>query len=149
MDTVSKEQRSRNMAAIQSKNTRPEIYLRKLLFARGYRYGLNSRSVPGHPDLYLRKYNTAVFVHGCYWHRHEGCKYAYTPKSRKEFWEKKFAANQRRDVVVRRELAERNVKYAIVWECTIKKMEKDSQEKEHIMGKLENFLVSAEKSVEL
>ena len=66
-----------------------------------------------------------------------------------EFWEKKFAANQRRDVVVRRELAERNVKYAIVWECTIKKMEKDSQEKEHIMGKLENFLVSAEKSVEL
>ena len=90
MDIKSPEERSKNMAAIHSKNTKPEIYLRKLMFARGYRYSVNSKSVPGHPDIYMKKYNTAIFVHGCFWHRHEGCKYAYVPKSRIEFWQKKF-----------------------------------------------------------
>lgn len=72
MDIVTPEQRSKNMAAIRSKDTKPEVYFRKLLFAKGYRYSLNSTKVPGHPDIYLRKYNTAVFIHGCFWHRHEG-----------------------------------------------------------------------------
>lgn len=88
MDIKSQEERSKNMEAIRSKNTKPEVYFRKLLFAKGYRYSLNSKNVPGHPDIYLRKYNTAIFIHGCFWHRHEGCRYSYMPKSRVEFWEK-------------------------------------------------------------
>ena len=75
-DIVSPEKRSQNMSAIRSKNTKPEVYLRKLLFAQGYRYRIADKSVPGHPDIFLRKYNTAIFVNGCFWHRHLGCKYA-------------------------------------------------------------------------
>ena len=120
MDIKSAEERSKNMSAIHSKNTKPEVYLRKLLFAKGYRYGLNSKSVSGHPDIYLKKYNTAIFVHGCFWHRHKGCKYAYTPKSRVEFWQKKFNANVKRDEIVRRELRDEKVKILVIWECTIK-----------------------------
>lgn len=92
-DIVSPEKRSQNMSAIRSKNTQPEVYLRKLLFAQGYRYRIADKSVPGHPDIFLRKYNTAIFVNGCFWHRHPGCKFAYTPKSRVEFWQKKFDDN--------------------------------------------------------
>lgn len=125
MDIKSPEERSRNMAAIRSKNTKPEVYFRKLLFAQGYRYSLNSSKVPGHPDIYLRKYNTAIFVHGCFWHRHSGCQYAYMPKSRVEFWQKKFEANVKRDYVVRMELQDKGVKCLIVWECTVKKLMKD------------------------
>lgn len=99
-DIVSAEERSRNMAAIRNRDTKPEVYLRKLLFVRGYRYRIAAKSVPGHPDIFLRKYNTAIFVHGCFWHRHQGCKYAYTPKSRVEFWQKKFDDNVRRDRIV-------------------------------------------------
>lgn len=149
MDIVTPEQRSKNMAAIRSKNTKPEVYFRKLLFARGYRYGLNSRSVPGHPDLYLRKYNTAIFVHGCFWHRHAGCKYAYMPKSRVEFWTKKFAANQKRDKVVRQQLSDGHIKCAVIWECTIKRMKKDDKERERVLNQLEHFLNSTEESIEL
>jgi len=84
------------MAAIRSTDTKPEVYIRKELFARGYRYRLHDARIPGHPDLYLSRYNAVIFVHGCYWHRHQGCKYAYTPKSRTEFWKKKFLDNVRR-----------------------------------------------------
>ncbi|RGI73863.1 very short patch repair endonuclease, partial [Anaerobutyricum hallii] len=127
MDIKSAEERSKNMSAIHSKNTKPEVYLRKLLFAKGYRYGLNSKSVSGHPDIYLKKYNTAIFVHGCFWHRHERCKYAYIPKSRVEFWQKKFNANVKRDGIVRRELRDEKVKILVIWECTIKKMKKNKE----------------------
>ena len=82
MDIKSPEERSKNMSAIRSRDTKPEVYFRKLLFAQGYRYRLNAKTVPGHPDIYLKKYNTAIFVHGCFWHRHPGCKYTYMPKSR-------------------------------------------------------------------
>ncbi len=110
MDIKSPGERSKNMAAIRSKDTKPEVYFRKLLFAQGYRYSLNSGRVPGHPDIYLRKYNTAIFIHGCFWHRHEGCRYTYMPKSRIEFWQKKFDTNVRRDYVVRNELQESGIK---------------------------------------
>lgn len=86
-------ERSKNMAAIKGKNTKPEVFLRKQLFTAGYRYRNNSSLAPGHPDIWLRKYNTAIFVHGCFWHRHSGCKLCYMPKSRVEFWEKKFTDN--------------------------------------------------------
>jgi len=126
MDIKSKEARSLNMSKIRNKDTKPEVYLRKLLFSKGYRYRIAEKSVPGHPDIFLRKYNTAIFVHGCFWHRHEGCKYAYVPKSRVEFWQKKFDDNVRRDAVVRQELQKRGIKCLIIWECTIRKMMKDS-----------------------
>lgn len=149
MDIKSPEERSKNMAAIHSKNTKPEIYLRKLLFARGYRYGVNSKSVPGHPDIYMKKYNTAVFVHGCFWHRHEGCKYAYMPKSRVEFWLKKFEANVKRDELVRKELASKKIKVLIVWECTIKRMKKDKKTEEEVISLIERFLLSSEFELEI
>lgn len=142
MDIVTSEQRSKNMSAIRSKNTKPEIYFRKLLFAEGYRYSLNSKNIPGHPDIYLKKYNTAIFINGCFWHRHQGCKYAYMPKSRVEFWEKKFEANQKRDEKVRQELEERRIKRLVVWECTIKKMLGDSEIEKNIMENTEKFLIS-------
>ena len=122
MDIKSAEDRSRNMAAIRSKDTKPEIFFRKLLFANGFRYRKNVNYIPGHPDLYLAKYNTAIFIHGCFWHRHKGCKYAYMPKSRKEFWNEKFETNIKRDEVVLKQLAEKKIKCLIVWECTIRKM---------------------------
>lgn len=149
MDIKSPEERSKNMAAIHSKNTKPEIYLRKLLFARGYRYGVNSKSVPGHPDIYMKKYNTAVFVHGCFWHRHDGCKYAYMPKSRVEFWLKKFEANVKRDELVRKELASKKIKVLVVWECTIKRMKKDKKTEEEVISLIEKFLLSSEFELEI
>ena len=91
------EQRSRNMSAIKSKNTKPEIKVRKILHSMGYRFRLHSKGLPGSPDIVLPKYKTVNFVHGCFWHRHENCKYASTPKTRKEFWENKFKANINRD----------------------------------------------------
>jgi DNA mismatch endonuclease (patch repair protein) len=98
--------------------------------------------VPGHPDIFLRKYNTAIFVHGCFWHRHQGCKYAYTPKSRVEFWQKKFDDNVRRDAIVRAALQENKVKCLVVWECTIKKMIKSRQYEAKIIEECTQFLVT-------
>lgn len=149
MDIKSPEERSKNMAAIHSKNTKPEVYFRKLLFAQGYRYSLNSKNVPGHPDIYLKKYNTAIYVHGCFWHRHEGCKYAYMPKSRVGFWEKKFEANKKRDCIVQAELQEKGFRYIIIWECTIRQMKKDDEFRENIMIDVKDFLKSKKKVTEI
>lgn len=148
-DIISPERRSKNMSAIRSKDTKPEIYLRKLLFAEGYRYRIAERSIPGHPDMFLRKYNTAIFVHGCFWHRHQGCKYAYMPKSRVEFWQKKFDDNVRRDTVVKAALQQNNVKCLIVWECTIKQMMKNSDAERRIIRDCTEFLYSDELLMEL
>ncbi|MDE5589990.1 MAG: very short patch repair endonuclease [Acetatifactor sp.] len=144
MDTVTSEQRSKNMSAIRSKDTKPEIYIRKLLFSRGYRYRVNSKQVSGHPDIYLKKYNTAIFIHGCFWHRHEKCKYAYMPKSNVEFWNKKFDTNIRRDAVVQEELRAGGIKCLIIWECTVKQMKKNKEVCDKYMELVENFLVSPE-----
>ena len=148
-DIISRERRSRNMAAIHSKNTKPEVYLRKLLFAEGFRYRIAERSVPGHPDIFLRKYNTAVFVNGCFWHRHHGCKYAYTPKSRIDFWQKKFDANVRRDSMVKRDLQNQKIKQLIVWECTIKKMQRDRNYEQRIVQQCTLFITSDIAQLEL
>ena len=148
-DIVTPEQRSKNMAAIRSKNTKPEVYFRKLLFNHGYRYSLNSKRIPGHPDIYLRKYNTAIFVHGCFWHRHPGCKYAYTPKSRIEFWQKKFNDNVRRDAVVMQQLEEQGIKCLVIWECTVKRMLKDEVFKNFVLEKSELFFSSEDQFVSI
>lgn len=149
MDIKTPEERSKNMAAIRSTNTKPEVYFRKLLFAQGYRYSLNSKNIPGHPDIYLRKYNTAIFVHGCFWHRHNGCKYAYMPKSREDFWTKKFETNRKRDCVVQKELQEKGIKCLVIWECAIKQMEKEDSVHEEYLKRTENFLVSTEMKMEI
>lgn len=128
------------MSAIRSKNTKPEVYMRKQLFARGYRYGLNSKSVPGHPDIYMKKYNTVIFVNGCFWHRHEGCKYAYMPKTNIEFWKRKFDTNIKRDKNVRKELERLRIKQIVIWECTIKNMKRYKEFKEKILKEIESFL---------
>lgn len=148
-DIVSPERRSQNMSAIRSKNTKPEVYLRKLLFAQGYRYRIADKSVPGHPDIFLRKYNTAIFVNGCFWHRHPGCKYAYTPKSRVEFWQKKFDDNVRRDSAVKAELLEHGIKLLTVWECAIRRMQRDKIEEERALTKIILFIKSNEKNAEI
>jgi len=114
------EQRSRNMSAIKSKNTKPEIAVRKLLHSMGYRFRLHRKDLPGSPDIVLPKYKTAIFVHGCFWHRHENCKYASTPKTRKEFWEKKFRANVKRDLEIQEKIKIMGWKYVVIWECEIK-----------------------------
>jgi DNA mismatch endonuclease (patch repair protein) len=114
------EQRSRNMSAIKSKNTKPEIAVRKLLHSMGYRFRLHRKDLPGSPDIVLPKYKTVIFVHGCFWHRHENCKYATTPKTRKEFWEKKFRENINRDNLNQANLLLRGWKIIIIWECQLK-----------------------------
>lgn len=148
-DIISPEKRSQNMSAIRSKNTKPEVYLRKLLFAQGYRYRIADKSVPGHPDIFLRKYNTAIFINGCFWHRHPSCKYAYMPKSRVEFWQKKFDDNVQRDALVKAGLLERGIKCLTVWECTIKRMMKNVEFEQRIIEKCICFISSDEQKTEL
>lgn len=148
-DIVSREQRRINMQHIKGKDTGPELYLRKLLFKNGYRYRLYSKRIPGHPDIWLAKYNTAVFVHGCFWHRHKGCKYAYIPKSRIEFWNSKFEKNIIRDVKVQSELKEQHIRYLIIWECTIRAMRESAADEQKILCQIQEFLDSDESSSEL
>lgn len=123
MDKITKEHRSWNMSRIKSKNTKPELVVRSLLHRMGYRFRLHSKDIPGKPDLVLPKYKTAVFVHGCFWHRHKGCKYAYTPKSRIEFWKIKFKKNIERDKKVSKLIKEAGWKQLVIWECEIRNIE--------------------------
>ena len=134
------------MSRIRSTDTKPEVYLRKKLFAAGYRYRKNDRRLPGCPDIYLPKYRTVIFVHGCFWHRHEGCRYAYMPKSRTDFWEKKFRRNVERDREVMKGLRNAGLKVIIVWECCIRRMMKDSQKEESTLQRIEAFISDPEGS---
>ena len=124
-DVLTPEQRRKNMRAIKSQNTSPEIFIRKLLFSHGYRYRLNNEKIPGSPDIFLRKYNTAVFVHGCFWHRHKDCTLASTPATNYEKWQKKFQANIKRDNQTAEKLRKAGIKRLIIWECTVRKMKRD------------------------
>lgn len=108
------------MSRIRNKGTKPEIMLRKALFARGFRYRVNVKSLPGKPDIVLPRYKTVIFVHGCFWHGHPGCKYAYTPKSNTEFWVNKISNNKKRDVETEFKLKELGWKVITVWECEIR-----------------------------
>lgn len=139
-DIKTAEERSKNMAAIKSKNTSPELFIRKELFRKGYRYRLHEKSVPGHPDLFLRKYNTAIFIHGCFWHRHPGCKYAYIPKSNLDFWNRKFDANIRRDKAVREELQGEGIRCLVIWECSVRNAKKKGNDPQELIDSIEHFL---------
>ncbi len=120
MDKLSKEQRHHCMAAIKGKNTKPELLVRKFLFGRGFRYRLNHLRLPGHPDIVLRKYRTVIFVNGCFWHGHQGCKYFVLPKTNVEFWSAKIERNQKRDIEEQQELAAMGWHCITVWECQLK-----------------------------
>lgn len=120
-DIVDQQTRSRMMAGIRGKDTKPELALRRALHVRGFRFRLHSKVIDGRPDLVLSKYRAVVFVHGCFWHRHEGCRYTTTPSTRQEFWQAKFAANVTRDKAVREKLLEDGWRVATVWECALRK----------------------------
>ncbi len=120
MDSLTQEHRSWNMSRIRGKDTKPEMATRSLLHGMGYRFRLKNSEIPGKPDIILPRYKAVIFVHGCFWHRHPGCKYAYMPKSRKDFWEKKFHSNIQRDREVTAQLKKLGWRQMVVWECEIK-----------------------------
>ena len=115
-DVVTPEQRSRNMSKIKGKNTKPEMIVRSACHELGLRYRLHRKDLPGTPDLVFPKYRLCLFVHGCFWHRHPGCKYAYTPKSRLDFWLPKLAKNVERDINAQRALEVSGWRVSIIWE---------------------------------
>lgn len=119
MDHLSPEKRSWNMSHIKSKNTTPERTVRSFLHRNGFRFRLHVKDLPGKPDIVLPKYRTVIEIRGCFWHRHEGCKYAYVPKTRLEFWQKKFNENIQRDLKNQKLLTEVGYRVLILWECEI------------------------------
>ena len=120
-DAYSKETRSYIMSQIGSKDTKPELLVRKYLFSRGLRFRKNDRRYPGTPDIVLPKYRTIVFVHGCFWHLHPGCKYAALPSSNVDYWGNKLLGNCDRDKRNQKKLTEMGWKVIVVWECQLKK----------------------------
>ena len=119
-DIVDKATRSRMMAAIGSRNSVPEVVLRRALYARGLRYRLHDRRLPGTPDLVFRRFGAVCFVHGCFWHRHSGCPYTTTPGTREEFWQAKFRANVARDRRNQKDLLKSGWRVAVIWECALR-----------------------------
>lgn len=134
-DTVSKEQRSLNMSLIRSKETKPEVFVRSVLHRLGFRFRKNVKNLPGKPDIVLPKYKTAIFVHGCFWHQHKGCKRATIPKSNIGYWIPKLKGNIERDAQHKADLEIHGWNVAIIWECETKKTDE-------LIEKLKNLLKS-------
>jgi len=149
MDIKTPLQRSENMSRIRSKNTSPEKFIRHQLFIRGFRYRDNAKNVPGHPDIYLPKYHTVIFVNGCFWHHHSNCKYAYVPKTNVDFWTNKFQVNVSRDIEVKEAVLSAGLKYAVIWECAIKKMWSSAEFNSEKMEDLCEFIKSEKHSIEI
>lgn len=126
-DVMTPEQRSRCMSAIKGKNTKPEMLVRRFLFSKGLRYRVNSRKLPGSPDIVLTKYKTVVFIDGCFWHGHKGCKYSHLPKSNVDFWKHKIILNIARDYANNVDLRLAGWRVIRIWECEV--MTKDKREK--------------------
>lgn len=122
MDTLTPERRSWNMSRIRGSDTTPERLVRSLLHRMGYRFRLHRKDLPGRPDIVLPRYRTVVLVHGCYWHRHPGCRLAYTPKSNADFWRAKFRENVSRDVRQSQELTALGWRVITVWECETREL---------------------------
>ena len=118
-DIYIKAKRSDIMSKISGKETKPEVIVRKFLFANGFRYRKNDKRLPGKPDIVLPKYKTVVFVHGCFWHRHKDCNYSKLPDTNTEFWEKKINANVLRDKKNQKELDKLGWKHLKVWQCSL------------------------------
>ena len=135
-DTMTPEQRRRCMSAIKGKDTKPEMIVRKFLFSKGLRYRLHVRSLPGNPDIVLPKYKTVLFIDGCFWHGHEGCKYYRLPKSNVEFWESKITNNRNRDVLNEVKLMELGWRVIRVWECEIRRVQDRALSLERLYGEI-------------
>lgn len=141
-DIVDKSKRSRMMARIRGKDTRPEMVVRRALHAQGFRYRLNVRGLPGTPDLVFPKRCAVIFIHGCYWHRHQGCRYTTLPATNTEFWTKKFEENIARDTRNVRELRVKGWRVAIVWECVLR-----CSHREDTVAGIVDFLISDKQAV--
>lgn len=124
-DKLTPIQRHKNMAAIKSKDTKPEMVVRRYLWGHGFRYRLNHPRLPGKPDIVMRKYRTYIFVNGCFWHGHEGCRYYTIPKTNTEFWVNKIKRNKERDLKVRHELAAMGWHSITIWECELKPFKRE------------------------
>lgn len=125
MDVHNKETRSYNMSRIKGRKTKPEEIVAKYLFSQGFRYRRNVKKLPGTPDIVLKKYKTVIFVNGCFWHMHEGCKYFVWPKDNSKFWKNKLLANKERDEKEKKGIEELGWKVIVVWECQLKKAERE------------------------
>jgi DNA mismatch endonuclease, patch repair protein len=132
-DPLTKQQRSLQMSLVKSRNTKPEILVRRMVWRLGYRYRLHSRDIPGRPDIVFRRLRKAIFVHGCFWHRHRGCDRTRTPKSRVRFWRQKFEENVVRDRSTYARLLRAGWKVLIIWECI-------AEEPEALEAQLRSFL---------
>lgn len=144
-DIVDKQTRSRMMAGIKGKDTKPELALRRALHALGFRFRLHVTTLAGRPDLVFARHRAVVFVHGCFWHRHAGCRFATTPSERADFWSAKFAANVARDDAVRRKLLDDGWRLGIVWECALRKPEQVTASTNLVA----NWLRSDEREIEI
>lgn len=120
-DVHDKATRSYNMSRIQSKDTKPEMLVRRFLHSKGYRYRLHDKSLPGKPDIVLPKYNTVINVHGCFWHGHQGCKYFVVPKTRTNWWLNKIGTTLKRDKINKKKLREEGWKVITLFECELKR----------------------------
>lgn len=121
------------MARVRSKDTAPELIVRKIVHALGYRFRLHRKDLPGRPDLVLPRHHAVIFVHGCFWHRHHDCRRASLPKSRTEFWRSKLARNSERDAIAQRQLRAAGWRVLVVWECQTKNLDR-------LRGRLSKFL---------
>ncbi len=142
IDVVAPEIRSRMMASIGSRNTRPEMQVRRHLHALGFRYRLHRKELPCKPDIVLPKYQVAIFIHGCFWHGHRGCRFATGPATRTEFWTAKISANQERDAAAESKLRKTGWRIATVWECALR------ANPDETIRCLADFIVSSEVSFE-
>lgn len=138
-DRISAEKRSWNMSRIRGKDTKIEVQVRSWLFSRGFRFRKNDRRYPGTPDIVLPKYRTVIFINGCFWHRHEGCRYATIPKTRTDFWMKKFERNVKNDRIHKMQLEKMGWNVVVIWECELK-----NDRFEETMQKLEHELLNME-----
>ena len=133
MDTLTPTERSEMMRRVRGKDTKPEMRVRRLLHGLGYRYRLHARELPGTPDIVFRPRKSAIFVHGCFWHRHQGCKMARLPKSRIDYWKSKLETNRSRDATHQEELDRLGWRVLIVWEC-------ETGDADALAGRLAGFL---------
>ena len=134
--------RSENMARIKSSNTKPELFIRKLMYRHGYRYRVNYERVPGKPDIFMNKHNTAIFVNGCFWHMHQNCKRAVMPKTNTEYWQKKLMRNTERDRRNYKKINDLGFQVIVVWECTVKKFLKKDADLDILFQQIENAVKS-------
>lgn len=119
-DRLTIEERSRNMAAVKGKDTKPEMVVRRFLWAHGFRYRVNDKRLPGRPDVVIRRLRVCIFVNGCFWHGHQGCRYFVMPKTNRVFWQQKIARNRRRDREVNERLIVEGWRVITLWECQLK-----------------------------